>query len=325
MQFQPYITFVVVARNDNYGGDFLCRINTFTKNIINLCEKHCLPSELVVVEWNPPQDRPPIKNDISWPDIERKYCTIRIIEVPNEVHKRIPNPEKMHLFEYIGKNVGVRRARGEYILTTNPDTLFSDELIEFLAMRKLSRKCFYRIDRHDVKMPIPVETVENQLRYCQENVIRIYGYFWSYYDRKTSGRYWRLRQARSLVGYLNSRIRIFPFAPLHSSASGDFLLMHRDRWQIMRGFAELETQGNSQHIDSLAVRMAQLSGLRQIILKYPLRLYHQDHNRPDPDRLMSPAVREAFEELRKARNLRELVTFNNKWGLEEESLTELGV
>jgi len=320
MSDQPYISFVVVARNDNYGGDFVCRINTFVKNLITLCEKHNLPSELVVVEWNAPEDRPRLTDAIAWPDVQRKSVHVRIVEVPNEVHKNLPNPERMHLFEYIGKNVGVRRAQGEYILTTNPDTLFNEELIRFLSLRKLSRKRFYRIDRHDVAMPIPVDVpVEVQLQYCEEHVIRIYGYFWSCYNQKTNGRYWRLRQARSLVSYLKSRIRSFPSAPLHSNASGDFILMHREQWFSINGFPELETNGKYHRIDGLAVRMARLSGLRQIILKDPLRLYHQDHSRPEPDRPMSKAVKDAYEKLSKAHKL---VTFNNTWGLEKENLPE---
>ena len=319
MPDQPYITFVVVARNDNYGGDFICRINVFVRNIITLCEKHLLPSELLIVEWNPPEDRPRVKDSISWPDIRRNNVQIKIVEVSKDIHKKLNNPERMLLFEYIGKNVGIRRAEGEYILTTNPDTLVSEDLIQFLSLRRLRLDRFYRIDRHDVRTPIPLDVpVERQLQYCRENVIRIHGYFWSCHDPKISGRFWRYRQLRSFAGYVKSSVRHFLRVPPHLNAPGDFILMHRNQWKTIRGFPELETQGKSHHIDSLAVYMARLGGIRQIILKGRLKLYHQDHWRPEPERPMAPAVRHAFEQVKKAKSLDHLAVLNTTWGLEQE-------
>ena len=49
----------------------------------------------------------------------------------------------------IGKNVGIRRARGQFVLATNIDILFSDELAKYLAARRLEPGRMYRIDRHD--------------------------------------------------------------------------------------------------------------------------------------------------------------------------------
>jgi len=322
MMDQPYISFVVVARNDNHGEDFLSRMDAFVRNIIVLSEKCHLPCELIVVEWNPPGDRPRLREALSWPDIRREFIRIRIVEVPGEVHQKLPNPRKLQLFEFVGKNVGLRHARAEYILTTNSDTLFNEDLVKFLASQRLHRGHFYRIDRRDVKMPLPVATVENQLRYCQENVIQVYGYFWSRYDRKIGVKLRRCRQMRALAAYTLARIRMFPAVPLHCNAAGDFLLMHRDHWDAMQGFPELETQGTSQHIDSLAVHMAEVGGLRQIILKSPMKLYHQDHSRPEPDRPMSAAVRDAMEEVRKTGCLPRAHVRNITWGLGRESLAQ---
>ena len=74
----------------------------------------------------------------------------------------------------IGKNAGIRRARGEFILATNIDILFSSELMEFLAARRLDRDRMYRIDRHDVESEVPENgSVEEQLEYCRTHRIRI--------------------------------------------------------------------------------------------------------------------------------------------------------
>ena len=40
--------------------------------------------------------------------------------VPTEAHASIHNPNNISFLEHIAKNVGIRAARGEYILVTNP-------------------------------------------------------------------------------------------------------------------------------------------------------------------------------------------------------------
>jgi hypothetical protein len=320
MDSSPYISFVAVARNDNYGGDFLHRINVFVKVLLTLCERYELPSELIIVEWNPPEDRERLKGAISWPDIQRKYCQIRIIEVPNEVYRKLPNPANLPLFEYIGKNVGIRRAKGEYVLVTNPDIIFNEELIKFLALRKLSSKCFYRINRYDVKSPVPLDIpVEKQLEYCARNIIRVCGY-WFTYENKLSKKLNLYRRLRTLAGYVKRRVLNFPYVPAHTNASGDFFLTHRNWLNTMRGYPELETKGKSHHIDGLIVYIAQFSGLRQIILKNPLKIYHQDHGRPESSKPYSQAVETAYAQLMKER--RGIIFNDEKWGLGEENLCE---
>ncbi len=47
------------------------------------------------------------------------------------------------------RNSGIRRARGEFVLATTADTVFSEELIGFLASRRLQKNRLYRADRYD--------------------------------------------------------------------------------------------------------------------------------------------------------------------------------
>jgi hypothetical protein len=58
---KPYLSFVIAARNDDYGGNFLHRMQVFVNVLFWLWERHNLDAELVVVEWNPPKDRPRLK------------------------------------------------------------------------------------------------------------------------------------------------------------------------------------------------------------------------------------------------------------------------
>ena len=53
----PYLSVVATARNDDHGGNLLRRMQIFVDAWINQSKRHQLSSELILVEWNPPQDR----------------------------------------------------------------------------------------------------------------------------------------------------------------------------------------------------------------------------------------------------------------------------
>ncbi|HLK21924.1 MAG TPA: hypothetical protein VKT81_23410 [Bryobacteraceae bacterium] len=170
----PYLSVVVTARNDDHGGSLLRRMQVFVDAWINQAKRHNLPSELIVVEWNPPADRESLATALRWP-VDTGPCHVRIIEVPAEVHARYAHALALPLYQMIAKNVGIRRARGEYILATNIDIIFSDELMEFLAAHRLEHGKMYRIDRTDVMSDVPVDgTIDEQLAYCRSNLIRIF-------------------------------------------------------------------------------------------------------------------------------------------------------
>jgi hypothetical protein len=173
MDDRPYLSVVVAARNDDHGGNLRRRLETFAGALAAQAGRHQVPLELVVVEWNPPADRPPLAQAMRWP-AESPSCGVRIIQVPAEVHRRYRHSEALPLFQMIAKNAGIRRARGEFILATNLDILFSDELFGFFAGRRLERDRMYRIDRHDVAMDVPPDAgVEEQLEYCRTHLLRL--------------------------------------------------------------------------------------------------------------------------------------------------------
>jgi len=163
---------VATARNDDHGGNLLRRLRIFTRALAEQARRHELPMELVLVEWNPPPDKPGLSEVLE--SFGNAFCPIRILTVPSEVHFRYRNANALPLYQMIGKNVGVRRASGEFILATNIDILLSDELMRFLAARELDAGRMYRIDRHDADAEVPAEAaVDEQLRYCRSHCIRI--------------------------------------------------------------------------------------------------------------------------------------------------------
>jgi hypothetical protein len=170
---EPYLSIVATARNDDHGGNPLYRMQIFVDALIAQCDRHKLPAELVLVEWNPPGDRPRLAEVLQWPESDG-WCQIRIVEVPHASHARLEHSDRLPLFQMIGKNVGIRRARGEFVVATNIDIVFSDQLMHFIAERGLRRGYVYRVDRYDVPAELdPSWPIERQLEFCRGSAIRV--------------------------------------------------------------------------------------------------------------------------------------------------------
>ncbi len=170
---EPYLSLVVATRNDDHGGNLLGRTQIFLDGWLTHARRYNIPSELIFVEWNPPADRPPLAEALKWP-ADFGPCAVRIIEVPADVHQRYQHAAGLPLYQMIGKNVGIRRARGRFVLATNIDILFSNELAAFLGAQQLQANRLYRVDRFDAMSDVPPGVpLDEQLAYCSTHLIRV--------------------------------------------------------------------------------------------------------------------------------------------------------
>jgi hypothetical protein len=167
------LSVVATSRNDDHGANLRRRMQTFVSAFIAQCQRHAFPAELILVEWNPPADRPRLADALRWP-ADSSPCQVRIIEVPEALHRRLSHSQALPLFQMIAKNVGIRRARGRFVLATNIDILFNDELMGFFKEGRLEAGKVYRIDRTDVETDVPESaSVEEQLAYCRGHHVRL--------------------------------------------------------------------------------------------------------------------------------------------------------
>ena len=170
----PFLSIVAASRNDDHGGNLLIRMQAFITGLAAQCERHEINAGLVLVEWNPPRDRPSLDQALDWSTFSDRLA-VRIITVPPVLHDALKGPEKIPLHQFIAKNVGIRRARGDFILSTNIDVLFSNSLMETLSPERLQEDKFYRCDRYDVPSDLPMEApITDQLVFCAKNVTRIH-------------------------------------------------------------------------------------------------------------------------------------------------------
>jgi hypothetical protein len=177
----------------------------------------------------------------------------------------------------MGKNVGIRRARGRFVLATCNDLIFSDDLFWFLARRELQPDRLYRADRLDLTVDRLPEGLSPEARmdYCARHTGMVNGHYdggahslapfpgdrqdFRSQDPETLRRFLALGEGR----------------PVHTNACGDFTLMSREAWLAMRGYPEI-TLGDI-YVDGLAIYQALALGLHQTILAPPMVIYHVLH------------------------------------------------
>ena len=289
---QPYISIVAASRNDDHGGDPLIRTQIFINNLARQCELYQLPAELIIVDWNPVPGRSGLAAVLHLPT-EATFIQARTVTVPAALHQRLKYSDRLPFFQMIAKNVGLRRAKGHFVLATNIDILFSDELIQFIARQRLDPKKQYRVDRYDIESGLTQEaTVKETLDYAWSHPIRAHRRYQPdllvrhLYGREIFKRscipeqefqgkgngvvvleeenVWQIRPERSAdIGFL------------HTNACGDFTLMSRNAWFSIRGYPEFEAF--SFNIDSIGIAAAHYAGYEEVALLPPCVCFHIEH------------------------------------------------
>jgi hypothetical protein len=346
------LSFVYSVRDPDYGEGLLRRMQTSLSTLAETAESEGLDYEIIVVEWNPPTDKKLIADLIQWS--QTQSGRLRFLEVPYSLHRTFPNHRELPFQEYIAKNVGIRRAKGEWVLACSPDVIFNNSLLATIAHGQLDKSTFYRIDRRDVGVQVPIDVpVQERFRTCSRQLIYINTQFgtipvtdgWDgelhsmtglVSSRKYRREFARLRAETELYHlFAPKRLREngatkrlldnlkrlkVPMHEVHTNASGDFLMMSRESWFKLRGYPEISTHA---HIDSFMCWTAAASGMKQQIIRGSARLYHQEHDRslqetfPQTDRrTWEPFILDIIE------NGVSPISNSDEWGLANERLKE---
>lgn len=241
-KWTPYISFVIAFRNDNYTENAIAKFNFALNVLLEQLDKAKIESEIIIVDWNSPDPKKPLLDEINI-SYKSDYISVCLYEVDYAIHKRFKGHEKKGLIGEIAANVGIRRSRGKFVINKTSDTFYSQELINFLSLRELKENRAYRVDRIDTdgSFPIPSKWQE----YFDRNII----------IRKSS-----------------------PKNTIHTKACGDFLLLNRKIWFLIKGFPESSTVLNLG-ADGEALHASIGSGASQEYLKGPICLYKLSHHK----------------------------------------------
>ena len=237
-----------------------------------------LEFELVLVDWNPPDDKPPLRIAIEWPK-NLYYSTIKVVEVTSEIHRRYKYWQKRMIHGSVAVNTGFRRSRGQFIVNLVSDAFWSEKLISLIAERKLEKGYLYRCDRIDSKDDFALEkyvTYEALLSDLKKHEI--------------------IRNKRIPFP---DEFKGVVFPQLHTNACGDFQLMHRDHFYSLRGYYETEDVGCA-HVDGILSFAAYAAGIKEFVLPDEMCVYkiahHQMHHKrltEDPsiwEKMLTPSI-----------------------------------
>lgn len=276
-EIKPKLSIVVTARNDNYGGFLENRIRTFVKVIATEVLECKVQTELVFVEYNPPEGKELFARSLKLPTNE--YFHVRYVIVPRSFHLQFSTHTKIPLLEYIAKNIGIRRALGEYILVGNPDIIVPKEIMSFIADGKIDKDHFYRVDRCDTTVNDFNYNLTNEeiIKKARQNVSLIWVNGGARYHS------WKAWFHRFIHGRNKKSLMLCPLLnkwhdlkqdrnQIHVQAAGDFLVAHRDWFWKASGYDETPL---SSYLDGYILYVFQCLGAKQYVLPYPI--FHIDH------------------------------------------------
>ncbi len=289
MSTNPVLSIVIAVRNDNYGGDFTQRLQRGLDWNTRWLEHFRIRSEFVLVNWNPIKENPPIQEQIDW-QAGLKYVSCRILEVSAEHHQHYLDQnlrDPVPMFEFLAKNVGVRRAMGEYVLCINADIMVHRSIFRLIAANRLEKMAYYRANRLDFEAGIT--STETQMIQAGSfvslkgrmyefrpglNKELQYQYFMFRNNLRLQWEFWKLRNSGFCNRFSISVIYDNGDQVAHCLNSGDFMLMHRSHWLRLKGYSEYVF--SAVHTDAIFTMLAH-SQVKDVVFDRPI--LHQHHER----------------------------------------------
>ncbi len=232
----PYLSIVLTGRNDNFGGDFNDRLFSALRFNHRRLSDAGVWYQLVFVEWRPIAAKP-LLGDLLRDEVPEIDGCLTTYEVDERYHAAFSQDPRLQFHEFIAKNVGIRRATGSYLLTTNTDIYFSREVVAFFAQRTLRPMVLYRATRVDLKSGLDRSRLDDRMLKDPRNHLEV----------------------NSLK------------PPTYSNSAGDFLLLDRFSWHAIRGFNEVYRVAKL-HIDANFCHQALVSGV--LVMDSAASVYH---------------------------------------------------
>jgi hypothetical protein len=273
----PYFSIVVVDRHDNFSKGFEVRAQNFLDTINgHLSAVPLADIEVVFVDYAIAVSNTTLLYEALTVG-EHQKGKIRYVIVPESSHRKLVTRMNgaISFLDYVAKNIGIRRARGKFVLTTNPDNLLSVDLFELIAARQFNTAVFYRAALCDNRQTT-VYPITDLVRGLSETwVIRT----WDVNQRcPVMVQRFSIIQSKKDFDQLG-----FP------CGGGDFILMSKKLWDAVEGFNEFPANPN---VDLLFMgrMMKFVPGFVQLIMYPPI--LHQRHVKRN---IYRPAVVNASE------------------------------
>lgn len=296
---KPVVSVCLCLRNDNYGGDQTERFKLFIKYYSKVQEKYNGLIEFVICDYNSQPGHQIHEMNLPWESLR----PAKSILVNSAQHEKLSQGRGRPILDYVGRNIAVRHAAGEFILILNQDIFITESILELCLSGKLSKEFFYRADRWDVVFKVLRDGLIDQLvsnaksgicslsrrhspeydkitiPYANENLNEIASQSLQgeQYDSNLNIIFGKQRSIFSRIKQALFKATDFEKLGLHTNASGDFILCSKKAWEEIRG--AVETTEFYLHTDSYLVAQLYGAGYRQAIFDLPHQVFHADHDR----------------------------------------------
>jgi hypothetical protein len=202
---------IIISRNDNYGGHLNERATYAINSAINTYD------EVIYVDWNSPT------HSLLW-DIKDNLQlkgNLKHFVIPPSAASMLTgyNPNAQLCCEVLARNIGIRRAKGDYIVSTNIDIIHPKrEDIEKL-INESDKNTMITLSRREVTWEIIKEFHGGEIKFQEWDKLRDYIYINS--ER-------RVQSEETVKGDNYSII----------NCCGDFQIAPKHIWNEIRGFEE---------------------------------------------------------------------------------------
>lgn len=243
------ITAVIVSRNDNYGGHLNERATYCFNSAIETYD------EIIYIDWNSPTHSLlyDIKNNINFKG-NFKHMVITP-EVASHLTKYDPDAQKC--CEVLARNIGLRRATGDWVVSTNIDIIHPKREKLEEQIKSLDQNTFYTISRRDINWDTIKEFHSGEIKFQEWRSLRDYLY---------SGIEERYFEEKTISGDGYSLI----------NCCGDFQIAPRYIWEEIKGMEEELIY--SLYADTNVQKKAVMHGFKLKALYEPA-LFHIEHGR----------------------------------------------
>jgi hypothetical protein len=239
------ISAVIISRNDNYGG------------YLNERASYCLQSsidtydEVIYVDWNSPTHS--LLYDIK--DNIKFKGNLKHIVIPPSVVPMLTdyNPDAAVCCEVLGRNIGIRRAIGDYIVSTNIDIIAPKRKELDKIIETLDPNTFYTFSRRNTNMP---------------EIFNFHGSKFNYQE------YEKLREF--LISEDKKPLDAVDDPYSLINCCGDYQIAPRHIWESVKGFEEELVY--PMFADSNVQKKALIYGYKTKAL-FDLEFYHIDHGK----------------------------------------------
>lgn len=158
------ISVVTAGRDPSYGTNLIERTMIAYKRNMAIVSHNNIDVDWVFIEWNPTEEL-----ISTWLASQGVRCYI----VPTNIHDDLVHPaiaDRYLFMEGFAKNVGMRKAKHEWMIVSNVDNLYSPDIWDFIKQEKFDSTVMYRAERRDV----PFDLFDCEFPKMEQSTTRIY-------------------------------------------------------------------------------------------------------------------------------------------------------